>query len=237
MQVRPGSQEEQVGRLILAAVVVTALPNVPVLGYAFYPFAILVTWFHEMGHGLTGLLLGFDFHRLVILPDGSGLAQSRGGPAGAVPQALVAAGGPLAPSFVGGLLILASSRHEWWRPALLALAAMIALSVVIWVRSATGLVVLPLVAAGLVWLVMKGRVAWQRPALQFLGVLAALSMFGDWRYLFTETVVVGGQVMLSDTGQIERALLLPHWFWAVALIAIAGLVVGTSLKFALARDG
>ena len=68
--VQPGSQAEQVGRLILAVVVVLALPALPFGNYLMYPFVILTTWFHEMGHGLTALMLGQNFDQLQIFADG-----------------------------------------------------------------------------------------------------------------------------------------------------------------------
>ena len=40
---RPDTQQEQVGRLIIAAVIITSLPGLPVIGYALYPFTILTT--------------------------------------------------------------------------------------------------------------------------------------------------------------------------------------------------
>ena len=74
-------------------------------------------------------------------------------------------------------------------------------------------------------------------ALQFLGVLGAMSMFQDLDYLFSEGAYVGGQPMLSDTGAIEAALVLPHWVWAILLTALSMAMVGLSLRYALAREG
>ncbi|WP_379553447.1 M50 family metallopeptidase [Qipengyuania sp. DGS5-3] len=235
--VAPGSQAEQVGRLILAGFLVIALPSLPLGNYLIYPFTILTTWFHEMGHGLTAMALGFDFQRLVILSNGSGYAESLyPGDPGALKRAAVAAGGPLAPAVFGSLLILASARRKFWRPALYALAGLLILSVVIWVRSWTGLSVLPLVALALLAIAQRASNYWTRFTLQFLGVLGALSMFQQWDYLFTEQARIGGQTMLSDTGAIEASLLLPHWFWALAIIALAGLMIGASLKYALSHQ-
>ncbi len=236
-RVRPGSQEERVGRLIIAAVIVIMLPSVPFGAYLLYPFTILTTWFHEMGHGLTALAFGMDFQQLVILPNGSGYAQSAGPEISSVARASIAGGGPIGPSLVGALLILASSRHTLWRPALLLLAGALVVSTLIWVRSATGVVVLPLVAAGIGAIAWKGKRWLQLFAVQFLGVLAALSMFRDWDYLFSESGTVGGQVMLSDTGVMEQALFLPHWVWAILLVLVSGLMIGASLKYALNREG
>jgi len=237
-QARPSSQQEQVGRLILAGALITAVPQLPLGNYLLYPFVILTTWFHEMGHGLVSLLLGHGFERLLIFPDGSGVAESsfREHP-GALTSALVAAGGPLGPSVAGSLLILASGRHERWRPALLALAGIIAVSVLIWVRSAVGLVVLPLVAAALAYIGVRGKPWAQSFALQFLGVLAALSMFRDLDYLFSYSGSIGGVPMLSDTGAMEEALLLPYWVWAGLIVAASFAMIGASLKHALKEEG
>lgn len=235
--VRPGSQEEQVGRLILAGVLVMFLPQLPFGNYLIYPFTILTTWFHEMGHGLTAMLLGYDFELLKIFPDGSGFAQSYSeGPESAVASALVSAGGPLGPSMIGSGLILASSRIKYWRPTLIGLAAAIALSTSIWVRSTTGIVVLPLIAVALVAISLRGPDWLVRFSLQFLGILAAMGMFRDWDYLFSRSAVIDGQVMLSDTGAIAEVLLLPYWFWAIAIIIVSGAMIGASLKYALAED-
>ncbi len=69
-----------------------------------------------MGHGLTAVLLGGEFHRLEIYPDGSGLAIHSGELfLGRVGQALVAAAGPMGPPLAGALFILASRRHSTTR--------------------------------------------------------------------------------------------------------------------------
>lgn len=236
-RVAPGSQAEQVGRLFIAGVLVVFAPHLPFGNYLIYPFMILGTWFHEMGHGLTALALGHDFQRLLIFPDGSGVAESFS-PADipAWQRATIAAGGPLGPSVMGMALMLASGRARLWRPALLALAAIVMLSTLIWVRTLTGWIVLPAIAAGLTLLAWRGKPGLTRFTLQFLGMLAGLSMFLSWDYLFTESAVIGGQPMLSDTGTIEASLLLPHWVWALLLIGSATLMIGGSFKYALRNE-
>lgn len=235
--VAPGSQSEQVGRLFLAGMVVVFLPQLPFGNYLIYPFTILTTWFHEMGHGMTGLALGHGFERLVILPSGSGFAEtSYVGEPSPLALALVSAGGPLGPSILGSLLILASGRRKYWRPALYALAGLIAISTLLWIRSMVGLITLPLVGVAITLIAMKASAGLSRFTLQFLGILAALSMFQSWDYLFMEVAVIGGQPMLSDTGAMEQALFLPHWLWAILIIGVSGLMIGYSLKRALAAS-
>lgn len=234
--VRPGSQGEAAGRLVLAGLVVVLLPALPFGTYLIYPFAILTTWFHEMGHGLTALLLGQRFEQLLIFANGSGVAESQvSGDAPRTVLAAIAAGGPLAPSLVGALLIFASAHARLWRPVLWGVVAAIMLSVVIWVRSPTGLWALPLVAAILAGVAWRATAGIARFTLQFLGVLGAMSMLRDWGYLFTQNAVINGQPILSDTGQIEAVLGLPHWFWAGAIVLTSALMVGAALKYALAE--
>lgn len=232
--VEPGSQGEQVGRLLIAGVLVVSLPALPFGNYLLYPFVILTTWFHEMGHGLTALLMGQDFQQLAIFPDGSGVAESAvSTDASFVVHAAIAAGGPLAPSIAGAGLIMASAHRKAWRPALWGVAAAILLSVLVYVRSTVGVTILPLVAA------LLGLVAWRasdgaaRFMLQFLGVIAAMSMLADFHYLFTEAAVIDGVTMPSDTGKLEQALLLPHWVWAIVLLLASTVMIGASLKYAL----
>jgi hypothetical protein len=234
--VRPGSQAEQAGRLVLAGLVVVMLPALPLGNYLIYPFVILTTWFHEMGHGLTALASGQEFRQLMIFASGSGVAESRLAP-DAAPWvfAAIAAGGPLAPSLVGAALILASAHPRLWRPALWVMAGTIFASVIIWVRSPVGYAVLPLVAATLALAAWRAKPNLARFTLQFLGILAAMSMLRDFRYLFSENAVIEGQEVLSDTGQIAAVLGLPHWLWAAVILVVSALMVGAALKYALAE--
>lgn len=234
--VRPGSQTEQLGRLALAGLVVVFLPALPFGNYLVYPFLILTTWFHEMGHGMAALAVGQDFQRLMIFPNGSGVAQSMvAADAGAWRRVVIAAGGPLGPSLVGALLILTSARERLLRPALWLTAAAIFASVILYVRSSTGYVVLPLVAALLCLVAWRAKPALARFMLQFIGLLAAMSCLRDFDYLFTREASVGGERILSDTGQIAALTGLPHWLWAGVILALSAAMVGAGLKFALAE--
>lgn len=233
----PGSQAEQVGRLLLAGIIVVMLPALPFGNYLIYPFTILTTWFHEMGHGLTALMMGQHFEQLMIYSSGSGIAQSAIDPDASVfVLAAIAAGGPLAPSIAGAGLIMASAHHKAWRPTLWGVAAAIVVSVIIYVRSPVGYAVLPLVAVALAVIAWKAPAGFTRFVLQFLGVIAAMSMIADFNYLFTEIAVIGGQQILSDTGQIEAALVLPHWVWAALILTASAVMIGASLKYALNED-
>ena len=226
MTYSPPSYSSEAGKreitlLVMIGVVSILLWHSPYGGYVLYPFSILATWFHEMGHGLSAMLLGNNFERLVIFADGSGYAQYTSPER--IPRfetAIIAASGLLGPTAAGCLLILASRNLRATRAALFVLGCMLIASTVIWVRSTTGWIVLPLLAAASLALSMGGCDRHRRFAVQFLGVQGCISVYRDFGYLFSEGGVLGGRAQLSDTGQIAEALFLPYWVWG-SLITVA----------------
>jgi len=201
-----------------------------------YPFTILATWFHEMGHGLAAILTGGDFERLLIYPDGSGVASSmRPADSSVLSDALVSAAGPLGPPIAGALLIVASRTRRATRAVLAVLAAALVVSTLIWVRSLVGWIVLPLIALALLIVLMRGSPKVQDFSIQLLGVQACISTYRDTNYLFSDGGLIAGRLQRSDTAAIADALVLPYWFWAGAIsLAILALLAG-SLRFALRR--
>lgn len=219
--------------LIVAAIATVVLWQVPFGNYILYPFTILATWFHEMGHGLMAVLLGGSFKRLVIFPNGSGLAIHTNvrllGPIG---DALVSAAGPMGPAIAGAALILASRSKSSTRLGLLILGGVLLFSTVVWVRSLTGWLVLPLLGVAIIFATLAEKPWLQAFTIQFLGVQACISVYRQLGYLFTYQVNIGGRGMLSDTGQMSRALLLPHWVWGSILAIAAAYLLIASLQIA-----
>lgn len=208
--------------LIASALITAFLWQVPFGNYVLYPFTLLSTWFHEMGHGLTALLLGGSFMRLEIFPNASGVAYHTG----VVPflRPLVSMGGLLGPPIAGALFILAGRKENWSKFSLLALSAALLLSSLIWVRSFFGLFLVPVTGLIILVIGLKSPVWLQQLCVQFLGVQACISTYRQLDYLFTYNVVIGGNPMLSDTGQIAAHWLLPYWMWGTG-IAVASLVL------------
>ena len=191
-----------------------------------YPFTILATWFHEMGHGIAAMLTGSKFERLIIFADGSGVAQSlRPADGYRLTDALIAASGPLGPAIAGAILIISSRRPNATRTALTVLGAALILSTVIWIRSPVGWLILPAMGLGIVVLAHRASPSQQQFLIQLLGVQACISVWRQFDYLFSPGGSVGGQLQRSDTGAIADALFLPYWFWgAVISAAILGLL-------------
>lgn len=198
---------------------------------ALMPFTLLSTWWHEMAHGLTAAALGADFQRLVIYANGSGYAESSGR-LWAVGQAIVSAAGLLGPSIAGSLMIIASRSRRSTRLALLGLGGALLVSTLIWVRSVTGWVVLPMFALAAFYIASRGNEKWQRIAVEFLGVQGTVSVYQDFGYLFSPGGVIGGHLVLSDTGKIADALFLPYWVWGGLITATIFSMVWKSLQIA-----
>ncbi len=208
--------------LIAAAIATILLWQVPGGNYILYPFTILATWFHEMGHGLAALLLGGQFEQLQIFPNGSGVAFHRGalflGPIG---QAFVAAAGPMGPPIAGAILILASRSFKVASLSLKILGSFLILSTLIWVRSLFGLIAIPLLGLIILGIALKAPRWVQGFTVQFLGVQACVSTYLQLDYLFSASA---GPGLHSDSAQIQQQLFLPYWFWG-GLMAIASLVI------------
>ena len=185
-----------------------------------YPFTILATWFHEMGHGIAAMVAGSRFERLLIFPDGSGLALSlRPADGYRLTDAWIAAGGPFGPAVAGALLIVASRSARATRIALIALGAALIVSTLIWVRTPTGWLVLPALGAAILLLALRGSAPWQRFIVQLLGVQACISVWKQFGYLFSPGGEMGGRLHRSDTGAIADVLFLPYWFWGAVISA------------------
>lgn len=213
--------------LLLAVVTVLVAWQLPYGPQALYPLSLLATFAHEMGHGLTAIVVGGEFDHLLLHADGSGLATWRGDP-GRLARAAIAAGGLLGPSIAGVSLLVFARSPRVARMLLVVLAAGLALCVLAWVRNLFGMAFLLGMAATL-----AAAARWLGDAaaafvLRLLTAVLCLSWFRDLGYMFSAQVVVAGTVHRSDSGVIADALWLPYWFWGalVAALSLALLVFG-----------
>ncbi|AFY55209.1 hypothetical protein Riv7116_2704 [Rivularia sp. PCC 7116] len=184
-----------------------------------YPLTLLSTWYHEMAHGLMAVMLGANFKRLEIFANGNGLAQYeyRGslflGPIGKV---LVSAAGPMGPPIIGAGFILASRSWQTSQQLLLILGSFMLISVLIWVRTGIGILLITCLGLLILGIGLEASEQIQVFTVRFLGVQACISTLRDFNYVFR---YYNGY---SDTAQIAKVLILPHWFWGI-LITIASL--------------
>lgn len=220
--------------LIVAALCTIVLWQVPWGNYILYPFTILATWFHEMAHGLSAMLLGGIFQELKLLPNGSGVAMYSYNRLflGDIGLAIVAASGPLGPAIAGAIFILAGRYYQTAHWCLLLLSFMLFVSALIWVKAGFGWVAVGTWGTA-VLLIAVFTPGWaQSFAIQFLGVQACVSVYRQLDYLFMHSATIDGQKMLSDTGQMAEYLILPHWFWGATLAVLSLLMLILSLRLA-----
>jgi hypothetical protein len=219
-------RRRRAGLLIAIALVSVGLWQTQIGSLILYPFSLLATWFHEMGHGLAAILTGSSFDHLVIFSDGSGYAAIRTPvDAGRITLALISAAGPLGPAIVGSLLIVASRTTATSRLALEILGWAVIISTAVWVRSLAGWIFLPALGLAVIALERLGKPSHHQLAVQVIGVQACISIWRSFDYLFSSSGYVGGRSTQSDTAAIANALLLSYWFWGGAIsVAIAALL-------------
>jgi len=216
-----GTAKDRARWLLLGAVALTiALYVVPYGHYVAYPLVLLSTYAHEMGHGMTALLVGGEFDSFVMAPDGSGLAYLRI-PDSRLARAATSAGGLIGPAFLAAAFFALARRSKTAHIGLLAFGAATLVALVVVVRSPFGWLFVGSLGAVCVYLGLKATARAAQAVLAFLAVQLSLSVFSRGDYLFTETAGAGP----SDVAQMATALFLPYWFWGVVCGAISVLVL------------
>jgi hypothetical protein len=227
--------------LCIAAVAYIIIQNLPYGDYVLYPFTIFATFYHEMGHGLCAMLVGFNFMQLTIYPSGSGFALYSFTTTTSTPlrHFLVSFSGPMGPSYVGALLLcLSATTYRISRATLFIFGFLLVIVSVLVVRG-TWFGVLFIPTAGLIILFIAFK--FSDPVIafvvQFLGVQACCAAYQDIPYFFTYNISTDpNQTKLSDTGAMQQALLLPHYVWAVVILAFSALLFAMSLFVVLWRS-
>ena len=216
--------------LILAAIVFFVLNQFPLGRMLQWPFVIITTYVHEMGHGLMALLLGGNFVRMEIFTNASGLAWFSGVSSG-LPAALVAAAGLLAPAVCGYIFIRAGTRRRSSSNLLLIFSIIILLSCLFWIRSWFGFLVMAGVALGFLWLSRHGGSRIHQFLIQFIGVhMLVDTCTRTMRYLFTSSANVGEGQRHTDTAAIADNLGGSYLLWALLIGGLSVFILALSLK-------
>jgi hypothetical protein len=218
------------GVLMASAGATAALYAIPFGDLLAWPLLLLSTLAHEMGHGLTALLLGGDFQRLEMWVDGAGLAELGTPGFGRLRHGLTAAGGLVGPAVAAAVCFTLGKTGGGARACLVGLGVLLLAAEVLVVRNLFGFVFVGLVAAGCLvaaaWCTPEGT----RFVAVFLGVQLALSVFSRADYLFTRVATNPQGSFPSDVGQMQQALFLPYWFWGALCGAFAVFVLGCGLR-------
>lgn len=181
---------------------------------ALYPVTLLVTFLHEFGHALGGILTGGKVLELRVAPDGSGHTLTQGGSAG-----VILMGGYLGSALLGNLLFyIGARRRSWAQTTLLVLAVVMALTGVLWFESFTSSAILFGFAALMYFIARKTD--WEQDVLMFLGLAAVLYIIQDFN--------VGPK---SDLARYEEVVgVFSAQIWTYIWLGLAGLLFYANLK-------
>jgi hypothetical protein len=227
----------QVRTLLIAAALTVALWFIPFAEILTYPFRIFVTFIHEGGHALAAFVTGNEVHSLNVSMDGSGEVYSTRG--GLISSLFVSSAGYLGAMAYGALLLTLIRRSFAARMVLVASAALVlTLTVVYGFFSPLSNGALPgmftLFAGGtlFVGLVAASRFMSARAAsflVSFLAVQCILNALFDLKtVLFLSTPFAGGAQ--TDAANMAAATGIPAFFWALAWIGVAFLILSVALR-------
>ncbi len=200
--------------------------------YRSNPFSILTTWFHEIGHGIAILLLGGGIRGIKIDPGNQGLTGNgvtypdfSRFPLDNLGRALSFAAGPITEPIVGSGLIVASGNPQISHACLIYFGTFVIVSALIWGQWNSGFVTLCLMSLLTILIAIKTPLAMQAFVIQFLSIQFCIDMFRSIPYLFN---YMGGK---SDTGQIDKSLFFPYWFWGFWIMIGSFLAIAASIRF------
>lgn len=206
---------------IVAAVVVTwLLWNTWVV----YPVRILVTFLHEISHGLAAVLTGGRISHITIETNGSGICWTQGGW-----RPFVISAGYLGSMFWGNLILLLASRTRLDKLISFTLGAGLVVMCLFYVRTWFGfgfgvLMGCALMASGL-WL----KESINDLILMFIGSVSCLYSLFDIKVLWQ----VRGAVENDAVSFSKEVLPLPPAVWVTTWCLLAILCMAWTLPIAL----
>ena len=217
----------------LAGLTSLLLTMVPLLGLLNYPFRLLLTMVHELGHGLAALLTGGHFIRFVVYPNGAGLAYTAGGwrfaiiPAGYVGLALFGAG-----------LIMLGRSHRWSRTVMAIIGGgMMALSVRYGLPSIfsadflSGLLTTVsgvLFGGAFLWVAIKAAPGWIIYLLHLVAIQAGLTAFSDLVGLIGISTRFF-DAPANDAQSMAQLTFIPAVVWALLWAVMALVLIGGAI--------
>lgn len=212
--------------LLVSGAITLALYMLPFGGLLSRPFLLLSTLAHEMGHGITALLLGGRFQRFAMWSNGAGVAEVDLGGFGRVRQALTLAGGLIGPAVAAALFFSLGRTSRGAHICLLTLGVLLVLAEILVVRNAFGFAFVGLVAAACLLVALRGSPSVAQMSVVFVAVQLALSVFSRADYLFVREARNPTGIYPSDVQRMAQLLWLPYWLWgalcgAISLAALA----------------
>jgi len=225
--------------IIIISILVFLIWQLPYFALVQYPLLLLGTWFHEMGHGLTALLLGGKFYYLEIYDNGGGVAYSNVTFSYLdykVARAITSAGGLLGPAISGAVLIASAKNRIASKIALWSLLVIMVLSLCLWIHALLALIILSIFAAILFFIAILRVRKLEVFTLLFLGTQCVLSTYLQTSYLFTKQFERNGRIQYSDTQMIAAHLWGSYWMWALLILVISIVLLYRSYRYYLKNN-
>jgi len=224
--------------IIGISILVFLIWQLPYFGIIQYPLFLLGTWFHEMGHGLTAILLGGKFYYLEIYENGGGVAYCDVTSSYLnykIARALTAAGGLFGPAISGAILIASAKNRITSKIALWLLLIIMVLSLCIWIHTFLALIMLTIFACLLFFIAIQKIRKLEVFTLLFLGTQCVLSSYLQTSYLFTKQFERHGKLRYSDTQTIAAHLWGTYWMWALLILILSVLLLYKSYRYYLRK--
>ena len=213
--------------LLLLALALIGLWQVPWAGWLVYPFRLFGTFVHELSHGLAAIATGGEFRRFSVQPDLSGLAWSAGGI-----RVIVTSAGYIGSAIFGGVLIALHARWFSARTLLLAMAVVFGLLCLLFVRNVFGIVTGLALATAMLFAGLKLGEIWRDGLLK---VLALQFVLDGYNSLFTVFQLSRAGVSQTDAYTMSQLTWLPASLWAVLWMLASTAILGFVLRFAMKR--
>lgn len=212
--------------LAVSVAVTAILPHIPYVRVLGWPLMMFSTLVHELGHGLTAVILGGHFDHLEMHWSGSGVAHC--GVTGRISSALVSAGGLVGPAIVGAFFLMAARTPRWAKRLLLGSGVFLLFCDLFYCRDLLGFVFASVSGVAFILLALKAAEFVSQMTLAFMGVQLASLVYSRSDYLFTEVAHTANGQSPSDVANMARELFLPYWFWGAVCGAFSAavLVVG-----------
>lgn len=210
---------------VICVVATILLYQLPQLHQVAYPLLLISTLVHELGHGISALLVGASFDRFQMYPDGSGVAMWSGSVSG-VERAIVAAGGLVGPAIAAAFCFFFARRPGSARMCLAALGGLLVVAEITVVRNSFGVLFVGILAAVILLVAWKGGADLAQLGLAFLAAQLAMSVYARSDYLFVQYAETAEGKMPSDSEQIARAMGFGSYqFWGTLCAVVSAVIL------------
>ena len=229
----PSSIDKKTSLVLVSATMLTMLLYVvPIFRPLAYPFLLLSTLVHEMGHGLAAILVGGHFNSFTMWADGSGAANISGD-FSRFSRALVAAAGLVGPAIAASIFFASIRSQRRSRVILASFGIILLLAILLVERNLFGVAFVAGISALCLFFSLGAAKAHAQTLVTFLAAQLSLSVFSRSDYLFTDVAQTSAGSMPSDVAQMADALWLPYWFFGAlcGVFSIGVLVFGIKRIF------